>query len=414
MRSTRWSWLSFGALAVSAAWLALLPMPGCSTLPLRSDTAGRSGAIEPMVALWVTRWDYRQPEDVERIVADAAALGVTDLLWQVRGQGDAYYASDREPWGEELLADLPPGTSEPGFDPLTLAIQRAHASGIRLHAWVNVMPLWKGVTPPKSKDHPWHLHPEWRLRDARGTPQPLGDGYVIANPALDSVQDHIVGVCRDLVDRYDLDGLHLDYVRFIPPTGDQAGRYLRDTRTLSLFRRTTGRGSVQFNEDEAAFRSWIRDRITQLVTRIRAEAVDRRPGVVLSAAVWRRPDIARETYLQDAVAWLQDGTIDRAMPMIYTDDDEQFVRDLRAWHEAVPGADIVPGIGVYKHRASQTPMQISLVTGRNGFALFGYASIFESINPGQDRTEREVLVRAARRRALADTLALLRAVAIGR
>lgn len=413
MRSTRWSWVSLVGLAVGAMWLALLPMPGCSSLPTGSSAKPRRALPGPTVALWVTRWDYRSAGDVDRIIADAAALGATDLLWQVRGQGDAFYPSDLEPWGQELLADLPAGTGDPGFDPLARAVQRAHDSGLRIHAWLNVMPLWKGPTPPRASTHPWTLHPEWRLRDERGHPQPLGESYVIANPALESVQDHIVAVCRDLTDRYQLDGLHLDYVRFIPPTGDQAGRYPRDTRTMSLFRRSTGRVSVQLHEDDAAFRSWMRDRITHLVGRIRTEAIDPHPGMTLTAAVWRRPDIARETYLQDAVAWLDAGTIDAAMPMIYTDDDGRFEQDLHAWRQAAPGARIMPGIGVYKHRPSQTPTQIAAVAGSDGFALFGYASIFESVNPGQDQSPAEISVRAARRRALADTLASMRAIAIG-
>ena len=121
--------------------------------------AGESQPPDPFRALWVTRWDYRTEADVKRAVSEAASLGVTDLIWQVRGQADAYYKSALEPWGEELLRDLPPGTKEPKADPLAIAVSEAHARGMKLHAWVNVMPLWKGTTPPKSMVHPFYLHP---------------------------------------------------------------------------------------------------------------------------------------------------------------------------------------------------------------------------------------------------------------
>ena len=91
--------------------------------------------------IWVTRWDFRSPEDVRRVVADAASIGVTDVFWQVRGQGDSYYRSRIEPWGEELFRDDRSRT-DPGFDPLALAVQEAHRRGVRIHAWFNVMPMW--------------------------------------------------------------------------------------------------------------------------------------------------------------------------------------------------------------------------------------------------------------------------------
>ncbi|MFG0251369.1 MAG: family 10 glycosylhydrolase, partial [Phycisphaerales bacterium JB038] len=105
----------------------------------------------PIRALWVTRWDYRNERDVRRIIFDAADMGATDIIWQVRGQADAFYDSDIEPWGEELLEDLPPGVRQPPFDPLAIACQLAHGKGLRLHAWFNVMPLWKDRTPPKNR-----------------------------------------------------------------------------------------------------------------------------------------------------------------------------------------------------------------------------------------------------------------------
>jgi uncharacterized lipoprotein YddW (UPF0748 family) len=355
----------------------------------------------PIRGLWITRWDYRTPADLTEAIDRAATLGITDIFWQVRGAADAFYASPFEPWGQELLEDLPEGATEPGFDPLELAVVQAHARGLRLHAWVNVMPLWKGRTPPKSPRHPYYTHPEWRLVDTNGTPQPLSDHYVIINPVLDETQDYLVRVMADLVDRYAIDGLHLDYIRFVSETMDKSKTYPGDAKSLGLFAADSGRSGIRTDDDRRAFRAWKRNRITNLVRRIRTEAVGGHPGVVLTAAVWRDPTIGQVTYLQDGDLWLREGTLDAAIPMIYTDKDQQLRDDWRAWQQAASGARIIPGLGVYKHEdPSQTIRQIRIAASPDGYALFAYASLFDSANPLEDMSPDARAQRRQRRTGL--------------
>ncbi len=355
----------------------------------------------PFLGLWITRWDYRAPSDVTECISRADSLGITDIFWQVRGQADAFYRSDLEPWGRELFRDLPPDAREPGFDPLDLAVRTARDRGLRLHAWVNIMPLWKGREPPSDSRHPFNAHPEWRLRDATGAPQPLNDHYVIVNPLLPAVQDHVVAVCKDIVTRYAVDGLHMDYVRFVSDSMADPAAYPRDAESIAIFRRATGRDggeSALSASDLAAYRDFKRDQITAMVKRIRAEAVSARPGVVLTAAVWRRPETAREVYLQDAAAWLNDGTLDRACPMIYTKDNKQFEGDVSAWVAAAPGERLSPGIGIYMHPPGTSAGQFELCDslGTPELALFAYAALFESVDPNQDKSAAKVAERAER------------------
>ncbi len=377
----------------------------------------RDCAETPFRGLWITRWDYRSEADVKRAMEDAASLGVTDVMWQVRGQGDAYYKSDLEPWGEELLRGIPAtkeagadgGTEGPGFDPLTAAVREAHTRGLKLHAWVNVMPLWKGTTPPKAKNHPYYTHPEWRLRDAKGTAQALNDHYVIVNPLVPAVQEHIVAVCRDIVQRYTVDGIHMDYVRFVSDTMKDPAAFPGDAESLAMLAKRLGRGvpvdaagKIAPDADKAAFRDMKREAITTIVRRIKSEAVGSRAGVVLTAAVWRRPELASDSYLQDAADWLRDGLIDRAMPMIYTAKIEQYESDLSAWLSAGGGGAITPGIANYLHTPDETTAQItySVKAGTSGSAVFAYSSLFESVDPNQDKKKPEMEKRAARRDAL--------------
>jgi uncharacterized lipoprotein YddW (UPF0748 family) len=371
---------------------------GCSSdNPFQALTGAHTP--EEMRAIWITRWDYRTPVDVEKAVDDAAAAGFTDLIWQVRGQADAFYRSSLEPWGEDLFRDKPTAT-DPGFDPLAVAVSRAHAKGVRLHAWINVYPLWKGKGQPKDPRHPFTRRPEWRLYDQLGEPQPQNDSYVVANPTDPAVQAHIAAVCRDLVGRYQIDGLHLDYVRFVGDSLPKDKIYPADPASVTRFYAATGRRTLATTEDLGAHTAWVRDQITALVERISREARSIRPGIELSAAVWRDPNAGRDVQLQDAANWLKRGTVDRVIPMIYTDNNDDFTRDLKAWTDAAGKKPVTAGIGAYKHQPTQTLEQIRLSEPAAGYCLFAFATIFESANPFEPKDDTAKAVRTSRRRAL--------------
>ena len=372
-----------------AAWgmicaLGLLAGCGGTAPPSARDPAATRG-------LWITRWDYRTAADVDRCLDDAARLGFTDVYWQVRGQADAFYRSELEPWGQELLAGDPgdpdaPLLADPGFDPLARAIRRARRHGLRLHAWINVYPLWRGLVPPVAADHLLHRRPGWRLHDERGEPQPLNDHYVVANAADPEVQAHVVAVARDLCARYPLDGLHLDYVRFVSDRLDPARLWPGDAASLGRWRAAGGLGDPRATDGRAAYRAWIRDEITRLVAQIAAAGRAERPDLQVSAAVVRRPDLARDTFLQDGARWLADGFVDRLLPMIYTRDPASFQADLAAWRAVAPADRLTPGLGVHLHAPADLPPQLTAAAGNAGFALFAYSALCESANPEQDKS----------------------------
>ncbi len=378
----------------------------------RADRESSEVALNQNVfGLWVTRWDFRTKSDIDTIINDCASMGITDIYWQIRGQGDAYYQSELEPWGEELTRphgdkDAKPAPNQsnrvldPGFDPLAYAIRQAHLKGMRVHAWLNVMPLWRGKTPPIDTRHAFYTRPHWRLIDENGQAQPLGDGYVVVNPVLDDVQNHIVKVVRDVVTRYRVDGVHLDYIRFLTDELGSEKLYPGDSRSLSLYARMEGGRATVGQINRTKYRAWIRSRITHLVDRIGKESLDGHPEVEYSAAVWRRPDLAKDQYLQDATQWVNDGMVDLVMPMIYTDKDTQFENDLESWYLGVDRNRVIPGIGTYKHNSGgQTLSQASLGHPRR-FALFAYSSIFESSNPDQDKKADAIRERELKRDAI--------------
>ncbi|MFG0320690.1 MAG: glycoside hydrolase family 10 protein, partial [Planctomycetota bacterium JB042] len=302
-------------LALLALPLAALASSGCATPPPRG--------VGPVRALWVTRFDYRTADDVRRIVRETSDAGFDTLMFQVRGNGTAFWRSALEPWADEL------GGRDPGFDPLAVAVEAAHARGMELHAWVNVMPSWRGATPPSNPAQLYLAHPDWHWYDRSGTRQPLVDGfYVSLNPCLPEVRRYLVDVCREIVAGYEVDGLHLDYVRFVDDLVEKDD-YPRDPRTVALFHAEHGR--LPRSGADREFDRWKGEQVTKLVRALRAMVDEERPDVVLSAAVGAVPEGPADRHHRDSAGWAREGLVDAVFPMNYTADPAEFARRADAW-----------------------------------------------------------------------------------
>ncbi len=325
---------------------------------------------QPIRAVWVARFHYRYPDDVRTILRNAKDLGFNTVLWQVRGNATVAYRSRIEPWAEEFDFE------DPGYDPLALATEEAHRLGLRIEAWANVMPGWKGVKPPPVADQIFHKHPEWFLWDAAGQRQPPGDFYQILNPCLPEVRRYIVSVMEEIVGNYSVDGLHMDYVRFAWDTTPNARQlYPRDPRTLQLFAEQTGKRP---DDDPNAWDAWRANQLSRLVAEIREAIRGVCPGATLTAAVWSDPSRGYHEYFQNAVAWVRTHQVDALYPMAYTPDAAKFEGYVATYRQLAPGARVIPGIGAYMHKtpeALDAQLQHCLRLGGD-FAVFSYESLF--------------------------------------
>ncbi len=350
-------------------------LAGCRTGPRFS---------EPVRAIWVVRNDYAAPDDIKRVMANCAEAGFNNVIFQVRGNGTVYYPSKIEPWSEEY------DYASPGFDPLAVACREAHARGLKLHAWVNVMPAWKGTTPPKHSGQLYNKHPEWFWYDQQGRRQPLNSFYVSLNPCLPEVRAYLVEVFRELVTNYPLDGLHMDYIRFPnePPAIPQGSGidYPRDQRTLSLYRQD----SWFWPDPDANKANWDRWRtrqVTKLAAQIRDMVRETRPKVMLSASVGsnRKQSL---THFRDEIEWVRWGLIDAAFPMNYKPDVQKFDQGLAMWMAYRSQVDVVPGLWFdgklpTEQGVSVVRQQIASAVAKTGnFCVFSYSSLFD-MPPGR-------------------------------
>ncbi len=288
-------------------------------------------------ATWVITWNlidsdlstWRNEVLDRTIIENHKKANMNAILWQVRQGGTAYYQSSYEPWGYYA------GYRYPGYDPLAFAIKEAHKRGMEVHAWFN--------TFDASSTHdgaPSHEHPEWVCRDRDGHPM---TSHRSLSPGLPEVRAYLIKVAMEIVRKYDIDGLHLDYVRWNEYTnGRQSQRFAKmfpenqmldgmitEEQIEELNSNQAGRYLYDVEHPYSAgvpagfhtWEDWWRWSVTEFVRTLHDSIQAVKPWVRLSAAVlgkynwsgWQ----AYGTVYQDAALWFNKGYVDQLTPMHY-------------------------------------------------------------------------------------------------
>ena len=282
-------------------------------------------------AMWVSsygpRADVITPEGIDLLIEHAKLANLNALVVQVRKTGDALYKSDYEPRAENLAL--------PDFDPLDYTIKRAHAAGLEVHAWLNTHKVWAGETPPESPDHPFNKHPEWINKCITGRLDKMGP-YAL-DPGIREAQQHIFNVYMDVVKKYDIDGIHFDYVRYWSPD------YGYSDLAVARFNKEKGRTGIPEMTDPE-WSQWRRDRVTDLVRQVYTGVKKTKPHVKVTASVVCSRECAPEfkdthpyrTLLQDWERWTREGIIDAVIPMNYkSESDPEAAKLFREWIDAM-------------------------------------------------------------------------------
>jgi uncharacterized lipoprotein YddW (UPF0748 family) len=355
-------------------------------------------------ALWVQRSSITSPDQITRLVRDARASGFNTLLVQVRGRGDAYYTQGLEP-RPPTLSNQPAS-----FDPLGQTLTEAHAVGLRVHAWINVNLIASVMLPPTDRTHVLHKHPEWLMVPRALAPELVTrsahdpvyvarlsawsrahsstvEGLFTSPIPMDAAR-YVESVITDLVERYPVDGIHLDYIRY--PTADfdysaLALAAFRDSVQADLTVAERTRLDARLVRDPLIYTSTFperwqlfrRTRLTDLVARIRGAVKHARPQAMLTAAV--KPDVrdAFESRLQDWQDWAARGLLDAICPMAYTPDLGRFTLAVQGAARAAVPQPLWAGIGAYRLDSAETVSHIraARAAGALGIALFSYDSL---------------------------------------
>jgi uncharacterized lipoprotein YddW (UPF0748 family) len=325
---------------------------------------------------WLVRDGLQSRASIDSLLNRAAESGANGLIVQVVGRGEAYYYS----------SILPAATFEPGFDPLAYTIARARPMGMEIHAWVNAFLVWSAPSPPSDSMHVWHAHPEWFMCDRYGrstrdyTAEQCESSGIVGgtlSPAIPEARAFIASVTSEIATNYDVDGIHLDYIRYPNPSfgfePDAVGAFYLETGLdpLDIFRRQDGIDAVADQWSQ-----WKSKMVTMTIRTVRSALRSDAPEVMLSCAVMADPAEAAQHYSCDWVSWLEDGLVDFVCPMAYTTNADR-ARELATLVTQVEADRIVYGIGIYNQSVSSalTGAQRALARGAAGVCAFSINSL---------------------------------------
>jgi uncharacterized lipoprotein YddW (UPF0748 family) len=320
---------------------------------------------------WFSRFEWNSRSDIEDEIANIADCNMNAVLFQVRGEADAFYISTWEPWSHNV------GNGYPGYDPLAVAIYEAHRQGLELHAYVNAMPMWGQSFSPSSDLHIWNAHPDWVMVNSSGVPMdPTGSySYAFASPGVPQFQEHLNKVIMDIVTHYDVDGIHLDYIRY------PHNSYSYDDSSVARFEREYP--GCTPSTCSGYWTTFRRRLVTEVVKAAYDSVTAVKPWVKMSAAVWGDHYDGYIYRLQDSHTWLDSGFVDFNAPMIYTDNTTLFQNRLHDHAVAKYGRHVYGGIGVYLPDVTPaiavTEIGICRSEGVEGQALFAAADLYGSL-----------------------------------
>ena len=288
-------------------------------------------------AVWLTTiggidWPHSyssttQKAELISILDQLQQAGINTVLIQTRVRATTIFPTTTEPWDGCLTGH--PGTS-PGYDPLQMCIDECHRRGMECHAWIVTIPVGK-----------WNGTGCKLLRQKYPTLiKKIGDeGYM--NPEMPQTGDYLAKFCAEVTRKYDVDGIHLDYIRY-PETWK-----LKVTRPQG------------------------RQYITDIVTKINHAVKSLKPWIKLSCSpIGKYDDLSRykssgwnanTTVCQDAQGWLRDGLMDALFPMMYFQGNN-FYPFAIDWLEHSYGRIVAPGLAVYMMHPREKNWDLDVIT----------------------------------------------------
>ena len=320
--------LSYTSYVMRLLYTIILSILSVACMSAQSLSTGVSPK-EEVRAVWLTTiggidWPHsyaqsersisKQKDELRRILDKLQATGINTVLLQTRIRGTVIYPSAYEPW-DGCLSGFP-GKS-PGYDALKFAVDECHSRGMELHAWIVTMPIgrWDALGCKQL-----------RQRQPGNIIKIKNEGFM--NPESQQTANYLADICEEVTRGYDIDGIHLDYIR-----------YPEELPKLKTMPRERGR-----------------EYISRIVRCISRRVKDIKPWVKMSCSpigkyddtsrYWSHGWNAYTTVCQDAAGWLRDGLMDELFPMMYFRDNNFFPFAID-WKEQSHGRIVVPGLGIY-------------------------------------------------------------------
>jgi len=347
-------------------------------------------------AFWVDAFGEGIFNEVEitKLVAATKAANLNALVVQVGRRGDCFCNRAMMPRTQAGIAPLP-------YDPLDSLIAKAHAEGIKVHAWIITTAIWNSVTPPLNANHVFNMHgpsktgaDNWISRRYDGANR-AGADYLL-DPGHPDAADYMVRMYTSVASNYDIDGLNFDRVRLPDQNlatfpGVSAWGY--NPVAVARFQQLTGRVDNP-RPDDAQWLAWRRDQITNIVRKVYVETYAIKPQLAISADTitygygpatqggWEMTRTYREV-LQDWRGWMQEGILDLNIPMNYkrehfTTEPNNQQRMYLEWNDFARdhqyARQVAIGSAIYLNFAANSVIQVrkALTPNANGNSAVGW------------------------------------------
>jgi uncharacterized lipoprotein YddW (UPF0748 family) len=353
---------SLAVLALFALALVLPLAPSCS------GGAAGSSLTMPVRGVWMHPGFFgpdkaKAVEKIKATLDEYGRAGINTLIMLVKTtSGYVYYASEI-------------GVRDPAYDWDFFGefLAEAKARKMTVHPWFCVFP--ESAILGKVREHP-----EWLITS------PKKEMVAAANPALPAVRAYEISLMLELVRKYDVGWVHLDYIRY--PCEPTEPFFSFDAETLKLFKADTGIDMAAVKARDTgnpSWNVWLRwntDRVTLFVKELREALKGAGRKVKISAAVFPDAVNARVAIGQDWASWGREGLVDMLNPMLYTNDIKLYETLAR---EAVGFArgriQVCPGIGIGTSHNQNTPegmieeMRLTKALGAAGVVYFSSNSL---------------------------------------
>jgi len=307
-------------------------------------------------------------DEIKKRLDMLKGVNINTVYLETYWGGYGIYPSDNE--------IMPQNPIYGGFDVLDAYIREAHARGMELHAWVEDFLVGQNVSADK---------PEWMIESKKGDKYFQDSGktkYYFLNPALPEVRDFLSGLYKDLIKKYDLDGIQFDYMRY-PNSGDYSNDFGYDPYTRQLFETYNGTDPFVLEPGDELWQEWCDFRaniVNSFAYRIISEMKSIKPDVQISADVWPGYDDSVIDTFQDARSWTSRDYINTLIPMSYYLYEPPVVDDINnTWEFARGHAQVNVGIATsIKPDTKVLLRQIDAIraASTNGVGIFEFLSLF--------------------------------------
>gem|GEM_PF-84893 len=261
---------------------------------------------------WPNATDFdpeKQRADYIRLLDRLKETGINAVFTQIRPTSDSFYPSEYFPWSHWLTGEQGKPPSD-GYDPLGFMIEEAHKRNIEFHAWINPYRISMHAEPSRlASNHPARLNPDWVVSNG---------GKLYFNPGIPEAKNYIIAGVKELVEKYDVDGIHMDDYFYPYPGAEE----FNDAREYDAYR--NGGGTMNLAD-------WRRNNVNDIVRQLHEGIKGLKPYVKFGISpfgIWRNkgtdPTGSETTGQQnydglyaDTRTWIKQGWVDYIAPQIY-------------------------------------------------------------------------------------------------